>query len=521
MEKNSNKGRILWADDEIELLRPHKIFLEQRGYEVFTVTNGADAVEIVKSKDFDIVLLDEMMPGLDGLQTLAQLKSIRPSLPAIMITKNEEESLMEEAIGEQISDYLTKPVNPSQIISAIKRILDKTRIRQNAVSEKYINAFNELNLQIGNDVSAKDWIKIHHQLSNWELDIEDFPELGFQDMLQQQKKDADLEFSRFIRSKYEKWVNGPYDQRPIMAPDVIRKFVKPLLENDKKVLFIVMDCMRWDQWLTIEKLLFPEFQIRRDGQYTILPTTTEYSRNAMFSGLFPDDIASQHPDWWHNIDENSLNAHEGDLLKEQMKRLGLHQKPGPKYKKIYNNSEGDHFTKNFKSIANHDLIALVVNQIDLLTHHRTDSSILQDLIPNETSYREMVRTWFKNSWIFNLLLEAKKYNYTIVVTSDHGSIKVEHSSVIKADRDASVNLRFKLGRNLQPNPKDAWLFSDPSRIRIPVNNNNETIAIALKDYYFLYPNNFRKYQTKYEDTYQHGGLSLWEMITPVATLTSK
>jgi CheY-like chemotaxis protein len=521
MDKLQFRGHILWADDEIDHLRSHVLFLEGKGFRITTVTNGDDAIALCTQDRFDIVLLDETMPGKDGLETLAILKAEHPALPIVMITKNEEERLMEEAIGSRISDYLTKPVNPSQILLAIMKILEKRQIKQDAVSDNYMKAFADLSNSIESEPDAGGWIDIHHQLSAWELELDDYPNLGFGDMLIQQQHEANDLFTRFIKTNYESWVNGPAEARPPLSPDILNHFVKPSILAGKKVLLVVIDCMRWDQWLTLEPLLYKDFMIKRQGYYSLLPTTTEYSRNAIFSGLFPDDMERYHPDWWGGTDEHSLNRHEMDFLYENVKRAGLDLKPEPVYKKILNNRGGEQVAKQFSSWNSQQLITLVVNHVDLLAHRRTDSPLLKEILPNEASYREIVRAWFNNSWINEVFRIAGELGFHIVVTSDHGSVRVQQPTQILADREASTNLRFKQGRNLKPNSKDAWYLDDPARIRIPTTIQSDTLAIAQKMYYFLYPNNFRKYQNKFADTYQHGGLSMWEMIIPVAHLEPK
>ncbi|MBT3253078.1 MAG: response regulator [Candidatus Marinimicrobia bacterium] len=515
------RGKILWADDEIDLLRSHVMFLEGKGFQVTTVTNGDDAIALCQNDRFDIVLLDETMPGKDGLETLSILKAEFPALPIIMITKNEEEKLMEEAIGSKISDYLTKPVNPSQILLAIIKILENRQIKQDAVSGQYMSAFADLAFNIEDNPGPQDWINIHNQLSAWELELDDYPDLGFDEMLLQQQHEANDRFTRFVKSNYENWVNVSADKRPTLSPDVFSTSVKPLLEQDKKVLMLIIDCMRWDQWLTLEPLLYNDYQIKRDGYFSLLPTTTEYSRNAIFSGLFPDDMQRFHPEWWGGTDEHSLNRHEAAFLQENIKRSGLELKPEAKYKKIITNREGIQFGKQFGSWGSQKLVTLVVNQVDLLAHRRTDSPLLRELLPNEASYREIVRAWFNNSWIKEVLSSAAKMGFHVIITSDHGSVRVQQPTQILADREASTNLRFKQGRNLKPSTKDAWFLDKPGRLRIPSTIQNDTLAIAQKMYYFLYPNNYRKYQNKFADTYQHGGLSMWEMIIPLAHLEPK
>ncbi|MCF7801887.1 MAG: bifunctional response regulator/alkaline phosphatase family protein [Candidatus Marinimicrobia bacterium] len=521
MNAKSHRARILWTDDEIDLLKPHILFLKQKGFDVLTATNGEDAITLARQQPIDIVLLDEMMQGKDGLETLSLLKEEHPALPVIMITKNEEESLMEEAIGGQIADYLTKPVNPSQILSAIMKHLEKQRISRNRLSQRYIQALNELSDRLSERLAPSDWINIYHQLTQWELDLTGTGEAGLDEMLAQQIQDADNLFSRFIMREYEQWVNAPSDERPTLSPDVFRTFVKPRLSNGKKVLLVVMDGLRWDQWLTLESQLHNDFKINRHGYFSLLPTTTEYSRNAIFSGLFPDDMARFHPEWFHSEEEVGLNQHEREFLIEQLHRLGLEIKPEPKYAKVITAQHGQQTVKQFSSWSNQQLVTLVVNQVDILAHQRTNSTLLQDLLPNEASYRQVVRAWFENSWLFDLMKEAARHGFTTLVTSDHGTVRVKRPTQIKADREASVNLRFKQGRNLKANPRDAWFINDPKRLRIPSSASSDTLAIALSDFYFLYPTNYRKYQNRYMDTYQHGGLSMAEMIIPFVTLEPK
>ncbi|OIO61573.1 MAG: hypothetical protein AUJ47_09360 [Candidatus Marinimicrobia bacterium CG1_02_48_14] len=521
MNTQTIRGRVLWADDEIDLLKPHVLFLQQRGFDVTTATNGDDVLSLARQEAFDIVLLDEMMPGKDGLETLSLLKGFLPALPVIMITKNEEESLMEEAIGSQIADYLTKPVNPSQILSAIMKNLEKHRISQNRMGERYIQSLNEMSARLGGELTPAQWIDVHHQLTQWELELNDAGETSLDEMLVQQKQEANALFSRFVTQHYERWTKSPSDERPTLSPDVLGRFVKPQLLNGQKILFLVLDGMRWDQWLTLESLLFPDFKINRAGYFSLLPTTTEFSRNALFSGLFPDDMAKFHSDWFQTNEEGGLNQHEREFLVEQLHRLGLDIKPEPKYAKVVSAQDGQQVAKQFSSWTSHQLIALVVNQVDILAHQRTTSSLLQDLLPNEASYRQVVRTWFENSWLFNLIKEAGRNGYRIMVTSDHGTIRVKRPTQIMADREATSNIRFKQGRNLKVNPRDAWFINDPLRLRIPSNTSSDTLAIALSDFYFLYPTNYRKYQNRYLDTYQHGGLSMAEMIVPFATLEPK
>jgi len=516
------RAHILWADDEIDLLKPHRMFLEEKGYEVTGVSNGPDAVEEVKSRQYDLVLLDEMMPGQDGLATLTELKEIAPGLPVIMITKNEEESLMEEAIGSKIADYLTKPVNPSQILLACKKILEESKISGEQASRGYINEFNRISQLLMSGPDADEWIDLHTRLSQWEVEFDDHRDLGLNQTLSDQKKEANTEFGKYIDQNYYHWIHEDAENRPPLSVDVVSRYIQPKLEAGKKVALVVIDCMRLDQWLTIEPMLYPYYRVNKEYYYSILPTATPYSRNAIFSGLFPDELQQQHPELWKAAEDDdlSMNRQEHQLLTNQLEQRSNFN-GSSKYIKVLDAEEGWSVEKNVKSMLNIPMLSLVINFVDILAHRRSESEFLQEMVPNEAGYRTIVRAWFEHSWIFQVLKLLSDSDYTVVLTTDHGSIRVTSPAKVKADREASTGIRYKYGRNLKSDSRQAFLITDPSDYRLPSRGVNTTYLLAKEDGYFVYPTEFNKYRTKFYDTFQHGGISLEEMVLPVVTLEAK
>ncbi|MBS1272621.1 MAG: Transcriptional regulatory protein ZraR [Candidatus Marinimicrobia bacterium] len=517
------RAKILWADDEIDLLTPHQMYLKEKGYEVTGVTNGADAVEEIRNNRYDLVLLDEMMPGQDGLETLTQIKETSPGLPVIMITKNEEESLMEEAIGSKISDYLTKPVNPSQILLVCKKALEQGKISGEQVSKSYINEFNRISQLLMVGPAADEWIDLHFKLSQWEVEFDDHPDLGLNQTLMDQKKECNGEFGKYIEQNYGNWVNLEKDERPNLSLDVIPEFVAPKLKHGNKVVFIVIDCMRLDQWLTIESMLYPYFRVRKDYYFSLLPTATPYSRNAIFSGLFPAELPEYFPEIWQQAEDDdfSMNRHEHKLLNRQLQRLNLNLDSGTKYIKVLDAEEGRSVERNIKSMMNIPLISLVINFVDILAHRRSESEFLQEMVPDEAGYRTIVRAWFEHSWLFQVLKLFSDRDYTVVLTTDHGSIRVQTPAKVKADREASTNLRYKYGRNLNADSKQAIFIPEPEEYKLPRRGVNSTYLLAKEDHYFVYPTEYNKYRNKFYNTFQHGGVSLEEVVLPVVTLEPK
>ncbi len=513
------KGRIIWVDDEIDLLRSHIIFLQEHGYEVTPVTNADDAIALIAKERFDIVLLDEMMHGKDGLTALTEIKDSQPSLPVVMVTKSEEESLMEDAISSKIDDYLTKPVNPSQILLICKKILERNKIAIERISRDYISEFNEISNMLGGRPQWPDWVEIYSRLVDWEVEADRHSELDIKVTLADQAHECNAKFGAFIEENYPFWLKGEED-RPTLSVDLVKKYVVPHLLKKRNVVFLVLDNLRLDQLQTIEPLLYPYFHIRKDCYCSILPTATPFSRNAIFSGLFPSEIAEKHPDLWkgNDDDERSLNRHEHQLLDFHLEDLGVELKPDSKYIKILDVKEARSVVRKVATYSNIPLVAIVVNFVDILAHSRSDSKVLQEIIPDEAAYRSLTKSWFEHSYVFQMLKEFSKRDVTVVITTDHGSLRGMRGTKVMGDRDTSTSLRYKYGNSLKADPRHAIVVKDPSSYKLPSRGINTNYLLAKEDYYFVYPTNYHHYLNHYHDSLQHGGVSMEEMILPVATL---
>lgn len=513
--------KILWADDEVDLFRPHILLLESKGYQVTSVSNGNDAVACVTREKFDVVLLDESMPGLSGLATLEAIKDRDPAVPVVLVTKNEAESLMDEAIGRRIDDYLIKPVHPTQIFLALKRLLEADRLQEGQRARDYVA---ELARSRGEQAGRSDWrgfIDLYDRSARWDVDLDRVSDAGLKQAHQDQRRETNIEFGRYVEAHYEGWIRG--QDSPPLSIDVVPRWVAPHLRDGRQVFLIVVDCMRLDQWLTIEPLLRPLFDIAVEHHVSILPTATPYSRNAIFSGLFPEGIFQSHPQYWEEGggDERSRNRHERQLLELQIQRLGLERPIALKYVKIYNPEEGANIRRNIVTYRNIPLVAMVFNFLDMLTHGRSESELLRELAPDESAFRSVMRSWFLHSPLFDALKWLAKQNAVVVLTTDHGAVLSRHSALVHGNRETSTSLRFKFGTNLQCDPRQALHLKDPARFRLPADQIQKHYIIAKEDYYFIYPTRFHEYENKYRDTFQHGGISLEEMILPVATLTSR
>jgi CheY-like chemotaxis protein len=514
--------KLLWVDDEIDMLRPHILFLREKGYDVTSVTNAEDAIQLVRNQNFDIVLLDEMLHGMDGLSALSELKELRPGLPVIMVTKNEEETLMEEAIGSKIDDYLTKPVNPSQILLVCKKILDRKKITGERVSRDYATEFNYISSRIMEKMSWEDWIDIHHKLSEWDVELDQHPDLGLQQTLYDQKRACNAEFGRFIEHHYQDWIWS--QDHPTLSVDIVPKYILPYLEKAQNILLMVIDNLRLDQWLFVESLLRTYFQITRHYYYSILPTATPYARNAIFSGLYPNEIESLIADFWRRSDEeddSSLNKNEMELLDAQLKRHKIDLKRGLKYAKILDAQESRNVSRRIQEYADAPLSAIVINFVDILAHTRSSSDLIKEMIPNESAFRSMTRSWFEHSPIFGAMRQLAENGHTVILTSDHGSIRGTRGAQVIGDRQTSTSLRYKYGRNLKVSEKNAMIIKNPSQFKLPSRGVNTNYIIAKEDFYFVYPTNYHYYLNYYADSFQHGGISMEEMILPLITLTAK
>jgi CheY-like chemotaxis protein len=518
-----DKIKILWADDEIELLKPHLRFLETKGYEVLTATNGHDALEIYLEigNEIDVIFLDESMPGLTGLATLPRIKEINPLVPVVMITKNEAEHVMEEAIGSQISDYLIKPVNPNQILLTLKKIIDNTRLVREKTAQEYQMEFRQIYLQITGGLDQNEWVDAYRKIVNWELRLDaNQAEVG--DILAQQKQQANTEFSKFVVKDYNSWVDKNKEVGPIMSHSMMRKQVFPHVGNGTPTIVLLLDNLRYDQWKVIEPFINEQFRTEHEGYFfSILPTATQYSRNAIFAGMMPADIAANFPDKWKNDnDEGGKNLHEDYFLGKQIER---HFRKPVKwdYIKVTNVAHGKDLQDNILRFLNNDLTVIVYNFIDMLSHARTEMEVLKELAGDERAYRSLTRSWFLHSPLWTALQKLQGRSLQLFVTTDHGTIRVQSPSKVVGDRETTSNLRYKVGRNLQYDKKEVLEIKEPKLAGLPRPNISSTFIFAREDYFFLYPNNYNHFNNYYRNTFQHGGISLEEMICPIIRLKSK
>lgn len=517
--------KILWIDDEIEMLRSHILFLTEKGYEVDTATNGEDGISKVKENNYDLIFLDEMMPGLGGLETLSILKEFKRAIPIVMVTKSEEESLMNDAIGSKINDYLIKPIVPSQILMVCKKVLQSKKISEEYVTKDYLTAFNEITQRLMGRLEQNDWIDIYTKLVDWELELDAHPEINLRQLLDEQKKECNKEFCKYVERNYKYWINNPEaEDIPLFSTDIMENYVTPhLKKNQGPTFFFVLDCLRLDQWKVLEKHLQEFFHISTEHYYSILPTATAYSRNALFSGLFPTEINKYFPDFWKNgDDEKGLNNYEKDLLSNQLERLNVKLKNDLKYLKIIDPDVGRSFEGNVTSHKKTHFMAVVVNFLDMVAHGRSDSDLLKEIAPDESAYRSLTNSWFIHSSLFSTLKKiASIPNAKIVLTTDHGSVRSLRATKVLGDKEASNNLRFKFGRNLKADAKHAIKIEKPAEYKLPSKGMTVNYIFAKEDYYFIYPTDYHKFQNQYKDTFLHGGISLEEMILPVVTLESK
>ena len=511
---------ILWADDEIELLRAHIIFLEQRGYRVTSVANGTDALALIEHERVDLVLLDEQMPGMGGLETLAAIRRVQQNVPVVMVTKSEEEHQMEEALGGQINDYLTKPVNPSQVLLTCKRLLEHARLRNERVSQDYMRRFNQIRLSLMDPLSHDEWVTIYRELVRYDVLLEG--DEAARDVLADQYREANRMFGRFVEEAYPDWIRRLDKRfsrdRPVLSPEVIPTWVLPELHSGP-VVFMVIDCMRHDQWLELESLLNPLYTIEKDFYFSILPTATPYSRNSIFSGLLPRDIARRHSRQWSagREDEHSRNRHEEEFLAELLWRKDLAD-VRMRYQKLITMADGQSWAREAADYLQSDLSAIVINFVDFLAHSRSDSDVLKELAPDERAYRAVTRTWLEHSWLLQAFQTFAKHDCTIIMTSDHGAVRSLHPATVQGDRSTSTALRYKSGRGIKASNRHAICISDPPAYGLPADNRATNYLIAKEDYYFVYPTNYHRYVSLYRDTIQHGGASMEEMILPVIRL---
>jgi len=512
---------ILWVDDEIDLLKPFILFLEERNYPVETCNNGTDAIEKVVENKYDLVILDEMMPGLDGLSTLQEIKRINPALPIVMVTKSEEEGLMDKAIASQISDYLIKPINPNQIIMAIKKIFQADEIRANQIGQQYTRFIAELNQKLFATPDWNEWSEIYQELSYWELQIDHVIDEGLRQTHFLEKRNCNTEFTNYVERNYSNWLKS--DERPNLSFDLISQYIAPHFEENLPIYFIIVDCMRLDQYLAIQPYIQELFDEELELYYSILPTATPYSRNSIFSGLMPIDIAKRFPDYWVTSSEmdNSRNRNEHQLLDEHIEELGYKLDPTSKYVKIFNMEEGNFVLRKIETWNKENLIVLVYNFLDLLAHHRSRDQILQETIPNEEGLRAFTKHWFLHSSLYEALKLIAKQDAIVILSTDHGSIKVNRATQVIGDKDTSVTVRYKEGKNLSVNERHALFVKKPGDYGLPTKSIVDNFIFAKDDYYFVYPNAYHQYQKQFNGTFQHGGVSMEEMILPLAICRTK
>ena len=521
-----NSGLLLWVDDEIEQLRAHIFFLEKKGYEVVTVSNGTDAIDLCKERSFDLVLLDEHMPGLSGLETLQKLKELQPSLSIVMVTKSEEENIMNQAIGQKIADYLIKPVNPNQILLTLKKNIHRRAIETEVTQSQYQQNFQQIAMQIMDCKTWQDWVDVYKRLVHWELELS-ATDSSMTEMLQMQKEDANNGFGKYIRKHYLDWIasignpNGSKESgRPVLSPEIFKTMVFPLLNEQKKVFLVVLDNFRYDQWRMLERELSDQFDIDERLYCSILPTATQYARNAIFSGLMPNKIAEMFPDLWVDEDEEEgKNLNEAPLIQTQLERY--RRKNTFSYHKINSQEEADKLLQQLNTLEKNDLNVVVFNFIDMLSHARTESKMVRELANNESAYRSITLSWFRHSVISDFFKQLAQTDYKVIVTTDHGSIRCTKPVKIIGDRNTNTNLRYKLGKNLAYDDKSLFVIKEPQKAQLPAPNLSTSYVFATGDSFFAYPNNYNYYVSYYRDTFQHGGISMEEMIIPLITLTRK
>lgn len=515
------KIKILWTDDEIDLLKAHIIFLKEKNYDVDTANNGSDALELVKKNNYDIIFLDENMPGLSGLETLNKIKSISPNIPIVMITKSEEENIMDEAIGSKMADYLIKPVNPKQILLSLKKNIDQKRLVTQQITSAYQSEFAQIGMRFNEQLNYNDWFDIYRKIVFWEMELSSSDDSAMDQILMMQKNDANKSFSRFIKENYKIWFKQKPGERPLLSIDLFKHKVFPLLDKGDKVFVLIIDNLRYDQWRTISSII-NEYYItdEEDLYFSILPTSTMYARNSIFAGLMPSEIENAYPEMWEKDDnEGYKNHYEKELLEKQLIRNFRKEKPY--YDKVSNLKTGKRVAENFHNILNHQLSVLVFNFVDMISHARTEMDFIRELANDEKAYRSLTLSWFNHSSLLDLLKSLADNDIKMVITTDHGTIKVNNAIQVIGERETNTNLRYKFGRNLNFKSKNIYEVKNPEEIHLPVPSVSTSYIFAQNNDFFVYPNDYNYYANFYKNTFQHGGISMEEMIVPVITLSPK
>ncbi len=511
--------KILWVDDEIELLKPHILFLERKNYNVTSCSNGSDAIDLVDENNFDIVFLDENMPGISGLETLLEIKQLKANLPIVMITKSEEEYIMEEAIGSKIADYLIKPVNPNQILLSLKKNLDHSRLVSEKTSSNYQQEFRKISMDLVIANTYEEWITLYKKLVHWELELENISDSGMLSILEGQKQEANNHFFKFIKKNYEDFLTS--NDKPTFSNTLFKDYVVPELNKEQGVLWVIVDNLRYDQYRILEPIINNHYKKETEYSYfSILPTATQYARNAIFSGLMPLEMEKLYPNYWKNdTDQGGMNLFENEFLTEQIKRLGLNIKH--EYYKITSLKNGKELAESYNGTKQNDLTAVVYNFVDMLSHSKTEMEVIKELAADDKAYRSLTLSWFKNSPLFDIIQKAQKLGQKLIITTDHGTINCKNPTKVIGDKNISSNLRYKTGRSLSYQDKDVYAAKNPKDIFLPTIAMNSPFIFAKEDLFFAYPNNFNHFVNYYKNTYQHGGISLEEVIIPCAIYSPK
>jgi CheY-like chemotaxis protein len=522
MSNKNMSQKILWADDEIELLKPHIMFLEEKGFEVRTTNSGSEVAEMLEEENFDILFLDEQMPGMSGLETLQEVKNLRPNLPVVMITKSEEESIMENAIGSNISDYLIKPVNPNQILLSVKKNLEKKKLRSEKATMGYQQQFTQIGSEISSALDFNQWKDIYKKLVYWELELDSLEDSGISEVFKTQKEEANQIFSKYVEKNYTDWVNGQADEKPVQSHTLFKDWLFPLLKDSgKPVFFILIDNLRYDQWKVLQSVVEEYFSVESESMYySILPSVTQYARNSMFAGLMPSDIQKRFPKYWvAEHEEGTKNQYEKELLGENLKRHGLDIKYS--YNKVLSYNVGRRVAEKISNLMSNDLNVIVYNFIDMLSHARTEMEVIKELAEDESAYRSLTLSWFEHSPLKEILTTLADEDVKVVLTTDHGSVKVHNPVKIVGDRATNTNLRYKIGRSLNYSKKEVFEIRNPEDAHLPKHSLSSSFAFCRKNDFFAYPNNFNYYANYYRNTFQHGGISLEELLVPYVVLNKK
>lgn len=512
---------ILWVDDEIDLLKSHVLFLKSKGYDVDTCNNGPDAIEMARQTPYDLIILDEMMPGMTGLETLPHMKDARPTTPVIMVTKSEEENIMDKAIGSKIADYIIKPVNPNQVLLSIKKNVHQQQLVTEQTTADYRAEFGRISTSFSDAASFSDWSGIYKKMVNWEMELSDSTDDSIKEILEYQKNEANNEFAKFVRRNYLNWINHRGGDTPVMSHTLMKNRIFPVADGSKKTTLLLIDNFRFDQWRSINSLVHNYFDLETEDFYcSILPTATQYARNAIFAGLMPLAIDKIMPDRWLNDnEEGGKNLYEEEFLRRQLQSSGKQWKAT--FDKLVRPEAGRQLLGNMQHVYDADFSVIIYNFLDILSHARTETSIIRDLTEDEAAFRSLTRSWFEHSELYTMLKLLSERGHTVIITSDHGTIRVDNPIKIVGDRETSANLRYKTGRNLSYNSKEVFEITNPLDAQLPKSNITSTYVFAYNRDFFSYPNNANQFIRHYKNTYQHGGISMEEMIVPYIVLKPK